>query len=123
MVVRVVNESERTDATRLQSQIVHHPFRRSEGQFAGSFQALGNQHILEPMLNVVNRQIVVAGEADQVVLIALVVAHKNVLAMHTPVVVPPPFGFLYRLAFRVIVRSERDVMLLQIAQHTLLPIG
>ena len=82
-----------------------------------------DEHILEPMLDVVYRQIVVALEADEVVLVALVVAHEYVLAMHAPVVVPPALGFLNRLAFRVIVGREGDVMFAQIAQHALLTFG
>ena len=75
------------------------------------------------MLDVMYRQIVVAREADQVVLVALVISHEDILAMHTPVVLPSPLGFLYRLAFGVIVGRERDPMLLQIPQHFLLPLG
>ncbi len=75
------------------------------------------------MLDVMYRQIIVAWEADQVVLVALVISHEDVLAMHTPIVLPPPLGFLYRFAFGVIVGRKRDPMLLQIPQHFLLPFG
>ena len=74
------------------------------------------------MLDVMNRQIVVARETNQVMLVTLVIAHENVLAMYTPVVVPPPFGFLNRLAFRVIVGREGNVVFVQIAQHAFLSI-
>ena len=73
------------------------------------------------MFDVMNRQIVVARETDEVVLVTLVIAHEDVLAMHTPVVVPPPFGFLDGFAFRVIVRRERNPVFLQIPQNLLLP--
>ena len=75
------------------------------------------------MLDIVNRQIVVARKADEVVLVTLVVAHEDVLAMYTPVVVPPPFGFLNRLAFGVIVSREGDVVFVQIPQNLLLSFG
>lgn len=61
-----------------------------------------------------DRQIIVAREADQVMLIAFVVAHEYILAMHTPVIFPPPLGFLYRLAFGVVVRRERYAVRLQV---------
>ena len=123
VVLGVVDESERTDAAGFETKIAHHPLRRGKGQFAGCLHALRDENILEPVLNVMNRQIVVAMEADEVVLVALVVAHEYVLAMHAPVVVPPALGFLYRLAFRVIVGREGDVMFAQIAQHALLTFG
>ena len=75
------------------------------------------------MLDVMNRQIIVAGEADEVMLVAFVIAHEDVLAMHTPVVMPPPFGFLDGFSFGVIVGRERDVVFVQIAQNFFLPIG
>ena len=121
--IGVVDESERTDATRFETKVSLHPFRRGKREFAGSSETLRNQHILEPMFDVMNCQIVITGEADQVMLVAFVVAHKDVLAMHTPVVLPPAFGFLYRLAFGVIVGRERNPVFAEIAQHVFLPLG
>lgn len=103
MVLRIINESERTDTSGFQTKVLHHPFRRGEREFSRSLETLRNQHIFEPMLDVMNRQIIVAGEADEVMLVAFVIAHEDVLAMHTPIVMPPPFGFLDGLAFGVIV--------------------
>ena len=123
MMVGIVDESERTDASGFKSQVSHHPFGRSEREFAGRLEALRNKHVLEPMLDVVNRQVIIAREAYQVMLIALMIAHEDILTMHTPVVMPPAFGFLYGFAFGVIVSCERNVMFVQIAQHFLLPIG
>ena len=75
------------------------------------------------MFDIVNSQIIVARETDQVVLIALMIAHEDVLTMHTPIIFPPAFGFLDSLAFGVVVGRERNAILLQIAQHFLLPLG
>ena len=73
-MLRIVNQSKRTDATGFKTQITHHPFGRSERQFPGCFLPLRHQHLLQPMLDVMNRQIVVAWETDQVMLISLVVS-------------------------------------------------
>ena len=75
------------------------------------------------MFDIMNRQIVVAREANEVMLVTLVIAHEDVLAMHTSIVVPPAFGFLNSLTFGVIVGRKGDVVFLQIAQHVLLPFG
>ena len=65
-------------------------------------------------------QIVIAMEADEVMLIALMIAHKDVLAMHTSVIFPPALGLLDGLAFRVVVAREWDGVLSQIIQHEFL---
>jgi len=123
MVIDVVDKSERADTPRFQAKVLHHSFGRRKREFTGGLETLRDKNILEPMLDIVNRQIVVTRKADQVMLVTLVIAHEDVLAMHTPVVVPPPFGFLYRLAFGVIVGRERNVVLVQIPQNFLLPFG
>jgi hypothetical protein len=66
------------------------------------------------MLDVVNRQIVVAGEAYEVMLVTFVIAHEDVFAMNTPVVMPPTFGFFDGLAFGVIVGRERNMAVGQV---------
>ena len=75
------------------------------------------------MLDIMNSQIVIAGETDKVMLVALMIAHEDILAMDRPIVMPPSFGFFNCFAFRVVVDREGDMMLLQIAQHSLLPLG
>ena len=114
VVVCVVNKPERADRTRFQTQITHHPFGRSKRQFAGGFLALGDENLLQPMLYVMNRQVFVARETDEVMLVALVIAHEDVLAMHRPVVMPPTLRLLDGLAFGVVIGREGDVMVLQI---------
>ena len=66
MMLRIVNQSKRTDATGFKTQITHHPFGRSKRQFAGGFLALGDENLLQPMLYVMNRQVFVARETDEV---------------------------------------------------------
>ena len=123
MMVGIVDESERTDTSGFKTEVSHHPFRRGEREFAGRFETLRDQHLLEPMLDVVNRQIIIARKTDEVMLIALMIAHEDILTMHGTVVMPPPFGFLYGLPLGVIVGRERDVMFVEIAQDAFLAIG
>jgi hypothetical protein len=61
-------------------------------------------------------QIVVTVKAHKVMLVALVVAEKQVLAVHGAVVLPPSLRFLYGFAFRVIVILKRDFVFPQIIQ-------
>ena len=53
-------------------------------------------------------------KANQIVLIALVIAHKDVLAMHTAIVLPPAFSLLDGLALGMVVAGERYLMLSEI---------
>ena len=106
MMFGVVNQSERAHATGFESEVLHHSFRRGERQFAGRVKSLRYQHILEPMFDVMNGQIVIAGEADEVVLIALVITHEDVFTMQASVVVPPSFGLFDGLAFGMVVGGE-----------------
>jgi hypothetical protein len=45
-------------------------------------------------------------------LIPLMIAHKDILAMHRTVVMPPPFRLLYRLALGVVIGGKRNVVFL-----------
>ena len=85
--------------------------------------SLRDEDFFEPVLDVVNRQIVVAREANEVVLVALVIAHEDVLAMHASVVVPPTFCLLDGFAFGMIVGGERNVVFSEIAQDFFLAFG
>lgn len=118
----IIDQPEGTDAAGFQPEITHHPLGACEREFAGSGVSCGLQRGFEPLLQVVNSQVVVAIETDQIVLIALVVAHKDVFAMHTPVVVPPAFRLLDGLALGVVVARIIDVMRLQIPLYLFLPI-
>lgn len=120
VVVGIVDETEGADATGFEPEVTHHSFGRGKGEFARCTLTLRDQDILEPMLDVVDGEVVVAGEADEIVLVALVIAHENVLAMHAAVVVPPAFCLLDGFALGVVVGSEGDIVLLQVAEHFLL---
>ena len=123
MVFGVVDQPERTDTAGLQPQVSHHSFGRGEGEFARCFFALRDEHLFQPMLDVVNSQIIIAREANEVMLVALVVAHEDVLAMHAAVSVPPTFVFLDGFALGVIVGGEGNMVLAEIAKDALLTIG
>ena len=123
MMVGIVDQPERTDTSGFKSQVSHHPLERSKREFAGRFESLRDEDILEPMLDIMNRQIVVTGETDEVMLIALMIAHEDIFAMNGTIVMPPPFGFLYSLSFGMIIGREGDMMFVQIAQDALLAIG
>ena len=114
MMVGIVDESERTDASGFKSQVSHHPFGRSEREFAGRLEALRNKHVLEPMLDIMYRQVIIAREAYQVMLIALMIAHEDILTMHTTIILPPTLCFLYGLAFRMIITFKWNIVLSKI---------
>ena len=123
VVVGVVDESEGADRAGFETEVTHHPFGRGEREFAGRFESLRDKDILEPMLDVMDCEIVVARETDEVVLVAFVVAHEDVFAMDGTIIVPPTFRLLDGLAFGVIVGRERNVVFVQIAEDALLTVG
>ena len=123
MVVRIVDKSERTDAARFESQITHHPFGRSEREFAGCFFALRDQDVFEPMLYIMDRQVVIAGKTDQIVLIALMIPHEDIFAMDAAVVMPPSFGFFDRFAFRMVIGGERNMVFFEKTEYFFLTVG
>ena len=104
MVLRVVDESERGHGARSHAQIFHQSRFRGEAQLA----------LMQLFLDVVDVHVLVAVEADQIVLVALVVAEEEVLAMDRAVVVPPALGLLDGLAFGMSVVGVGDVMFLEI---------
>ena len=58
-------------------------------------------------------QVMVAVETYQVVPVALMVAHEDVLAMYTAVILPPALSLLDCLAFGMVVAGEGNVVLPQ----------
>lgn len=122
MMPGVVDQSERADAPRFETEKAQHPFGASKGEFTGGRLPCGLQRGLEPLLQVVDSEVVVAIEANQIVLIALVVAHKNVFAMHASVVVPPTLRLADGFSLGVVVACITDVVLLQIVFYLLLAI-
>ena len=69
--VHVMDKAERGDASREKSQAAGHPFRRGEGEFP----------LAELMLQIVDREVLVALKTDQIVTVPLVVPHEQVLAV------------------------------------------
>ena len=67
-------------------------------------------------------EVVVAMEADEVVLIAFVVAHEDVLAVYGTIVAPPTLRFLDGFALWMLVASERYVVLFEIREHLFLSV-
>ena len=62
------------------------------------------------MLQVVNVQVVVAIEANQIMLVSLVVAEEQVLAMHRPVVLPPLLRLGNSLALGMMIDGIRNIV-------------
>ena len=71
VVFHVVDKSKRRDRTRRNTQILHQSLLRGEAQLA----------LVQLLLDVVDIHVLVAVEADQIVLVALVVAEEEVFAV------------------------------------------
>ena len=84
MTLLIVDKSKRRHRARLQAEVSLHTLWRGEAQLS----------LMQTVLKVVDSHILVAVEADEVVAIALVVAEKEVLAVHRPIVVPILLGNL-----------------------------
>ena len=84
MILLIVYKSERRYRAWLQAEITLHTLWRGETQLA----------LMQAVFEVVNSHILVAVEADQVVAIALVVAEKEVLAVHRAILTPILLGYL-----------------------------
>ena len=114
MVFSVVDQTEGANATGFESEVFEHTFGAGEGKFARGVLACGKERSFKALLEVVDGQVVLAVEADEVMLRTLVVAHEDVLAMHTAVVLPPALGLLDSLAFGVVVAGVRYLMLSEV---------
>lgn len=68
-------------------------------------------------------EIVVAIEAHEIMLVALVVAEKQVLAVNASIGPPPLLGLLDGLALGMVVACEGYVVFLQIGNHFLLSLA
>ena len=71
LVVLVVDEAERGDAARFQAEVFLHALLRGEGELA----------LVQALLKVVDVHLVHTFENDQIMLVALVVPEKQVLAV------------------------------------------
>ena len=97
LVVGVVDEAERGDAARLQAEVFLHSGFGGEGQLA----------LMQALLQVVDVHLVHALEDDEVMLVALVVPEKEVLAVRGLELAPIGQRLLNRTQRRV----ELDVEL------------
>ena len=120
VMLLVVDESEGRHAAGLKPQILHHALRRGEGELATRGLALCLKSLFQPGFEVMDVEVVVAMETDEIVLVAFVVTHEDVFAMHRTVVPPPTFCLFDGLAFRVIVAGEGNVVLLEVIEHYVL---
>ena len=120
MLFFVINESKGADAAGFESQIAHHAFGTGKREFAGRVLTRCQQGSFEPLLQIVDSQVMIAVKADEVMLRALVVAHEDILAMHAAIVLPPAFSLLDGLALGVVVARVWYVMRSQVIQHLFL---
>ena len=114
MVVCIIDKTERADAAWFESEVLEHAFGAGKGEFARGVLACGKERSFEALLQVVDSQVMVAVKADEVMLGTLVVAHEDILAMHTAIVLPPAFGLLDGLALGVVVAFKRYLMLSEV---------
>ena len=84
VILLIVDKSKRRHRARLQAEIALHTLWRGETQLS----------LMQTVLKVVDSHILIAVEADEIVAIALVVAEKEVFAVHRPIVVPILLGNL-----------------------------
>jgi hypothetical protein len=114
VVLCVVDKTKRADTTGFESEVFEHTLGASKGEFARGVFTCGKEGSFEALLQVVDSQVVLAVEADEVVLRTLVVAHEDVLAMHAAIILPPAFGLLDGLTLGVVVAFKRYLMLSEV---------
>ena len=112
VVLGVVDEAERGDAARFQAEVFLHSRLRGEGQFA----------LVQALLQVVDVHLVHALEDDQVMLVALVVPKKKVLAMRGLELAPVGQRLLNGAQRRVELDVELDAETDQRIDDLLLPL-
>ena len=103
VVFRVVDEPERGHRAGRHPQILHQPRLRGEAQLA----------LVQLFLDVVDVHVLVAVKTDQIVLVALVVAEEEVLAMLRIVPGPVLLGNLDGRRGRVLQVLVRDMQFVQ----------
>ena len=74
------------------------------------------------MFQVVDGEVIVAGEADEVVLVTLMVTHEDILAMHAAVIAPPAFSLLNRFALGMVVYGIGNMVRMEVVLHRLLAV-
>ena len=123
MLLGIVDEAEWRNAAGFEAKVTHHAFGRSERELTWRIEALRHQFGLEAMLEVMDVEVVVAMEAHEVMLVALVVAEEDVLAMHRAIIFPPLLGLLDGLAFRMVIHFVVNVMLAEIGEYFFFSFG
>ena len=112
LVVLVVDEAEGGDAARLQAEVFLHAGLRGEGELA----------LVQALLQVVDVHLVHALEDDEVVLVALVVPEKQVLAVCGLELAPVGQRLLNGAQRRVELDVEVDAKAKQGIHYLLLPL-
>ena len=112
MVLRVVHKAEGGDAAGLQAEVFLHAGLRGEGELA----------LVQTLLEVVDVHLVHALEDDEVVLVALVVPEKQVLAVRGLELAPIGQRLLYGAQRRVELDVEFDAEAKQGVHYLLLPL-
>lgn len=117
MVLGIVDEAEWRYTSRLQTEVAHHALGAGETELAGTVESGGHQFSLEPLFEVVNIQVVIAIKTDKIVLISLVVAQEDVLAVQRTVISPPLFSLFDGFSLRMTIAGILDTMLHQPYEH------
>lgn len=107
--VNVVNQPESTHRARLHAQTALHPLRARETELA----------LMKFMLQRMDVELLVALEADKIMAVALVIAHKKILTMSGIDVLPIRKSIFYREKRRVIMNLVCDSVGLQKIQYFL----
>ena len=114
VVVCIVDQTKWADTTGFESEVFEHTLGASKGEFARGVLACGEKCSFKALLEVVDSQVVLAVKAYEVMLRTLMVAHEDILAMHTAIILPPAFGLLDGLALGVVVAFKRYLMLSEV---------
>ena len=121
MMLLVVDESEGRDAARFEPEILHHAFWRSERELSTRGFPLSLECCFESRFEVMNVQVVVTMETDEIVLVAFMISHEDVLEVNGTVLTPPAFRFLDSLALGMLVTRVGDVVFLEKLKDFFLP--
>ena len=106
----VVDEAKGRHTARQQAQKTLHALGRGKREFAARGQTLPEERGPERGLEMVDVEGEMGGKANQIVAIALVIAEKQVFAVHASVIAPPAAGLFDGVAFGVVVEGEGDVV-------------
>ena len=117
VVVGVVDKAEGGDTAGFEPEVLPHSFRGGERQFAGSGESLCRKRCLETLLEEVDIEILLAGKADEVVLVAFMVAQEDVFTVQGTVVAPPAACFFNGFSFGVGVAGEGNIVRVEVVEY------